>query len=530
MVSVAPAIQLPKFAAELEPLPVPDAPAAPSAQPEPVFRFIQPATVLETAVAPAAMQLPQLTAEIEPMPVADELADPPMPCHTWMHSPQAEPVFAFVRSASAGAYTAALAVRTPELTVLGETVTYVPNIVAFRRVPAPEPVMAGVWPHVADIAFEPIASAASIELPRISALRVPAAQPPATPALAAPAAEAAEALVAASEAAVLATENAAFALPATQIAPAALSGSPRMAAHSANPAPEALESQLTAATAGQIKSAPVVRLQPFAVAASEGRALIGFDAPRLAPPFSQAPVTPHKLVVMPMATIRMSIPRTESQRILPSIPKPGMVPLEFHAQQVRGKSECKLEWRNVRFSPLPPRFTLRPVWEKAELTSQKPLPPKSTVADVFTMPEAKPRRSNWVGYAAKIAAGIVVVTATWYGASSIKLERSLQVRAGGSASSGGSMTSLPSLSGSKAFGGSGSGSTTLARAAKPESKGVIGGMRESISRRAAVQISDNLREGMEAWGAAARTLSRRMVAATPMATFIPAHWRCSVPP
>jgi hypothetical protein len=45
----------------------------------------------------------------------------------------------------------------------------------------------------------------------------------------------------------------------------------------------------------------------------------------------------------------------------------------------------------------------------------------------------------------------------------------------------------------------------VARATKPASKGVIAGMRESIARRAAVQISDNLREGMEAWGAAART-------------------------
>jgi hypothetical protein len=288
------------------------------------------------------------------------------------------------------------------------------------------------------------------------------------------------------------------AAPPATTAPAALGGAPQLAAWAAGPAPDALESLLSASVADQIESAAVVRLQPFAVAASEGRTLPGFDAPRLAPPAGAPPAAAQKPAVMPLPVIQVAVPAAQQRQLSTSIPVPGLVALEFHAQQIRGKSDCKLECKSVRFSPIPPRFSLRPVWEKTDLTAHKPAPPKSTVADVFTMPEAKPKRSDWAAYAVKIAAGIMVVMATWYGASSIKMDRSLQVRASGQSSS-----SLPSA---------GSVGDALARPAgaiaaggKTESKGVIARMRESISHRAAVQITDNLREGMEAWGAAAKS-------------------------
>src|SRR5207247_2514131 len=129
--------------------------------------------------------------------------------------------------------------------------------------------------------------------------------------------------------------------------------------------------------------------------------------------------------------------------------------------------------------------------EKVDLVAQRPLPPKSSMADVFKMPEAKPKQSRWVGYAGKIAAGIAIVFATWYGASSIRLNRSLQLRATIPSTS----TSAPSLP----FG------PATACAGKTESKGTIARLRESIASRAAAQITDNLRDGMEAWGAAARS-------------------------
>jgi hypothetical protein len=492
-VAGAASVALPVFDAQLKPLPMPDAPAEPAVQPEPVSSFVQPATTLEIAVVPAAIQLPQLTAQAEPM-LTDELVEPPPPSQTWMPSPPAEPVFAFVRAAAADRSRSVIAMRDLGMGGMAVTEPHIPSILSFRAVPRPEPVMAGVWPHVADIPFEPILSDGQIQLPQISALNVPAAQPSASPAVPGAAAEPVETRIAASEAtATIAAESANCVLPAGRIAPAALLGGPQLAAHAGGPAPEALESKLTASTAGQIKSAPVVRLQPFAVAASEGRALTGFDAPRLAPPATKAPAAPRKLVVMPLTTIRVAIPKAEPPAFLPGVPKPGPVPLEFHAQQVRGRSNCKLEWRTPRFTPLPPRFALRPIWEKAEIAAQKPLPPKSSVAEVFTMPEAKPKSSKFVGYAVKIAAGIVVVMATWFGASSIKMDRSLQVRAGATRSS-----SAPSP------GSTSSAASTTVASSKPASKGMIAGVRESIARRASVQITDNLREGMEAWGAAAK--------------------------
>jgi hypothetical protein len=494
------AIQLPRFTAQIEPLPLPDAPAMPSLQPEPVSHLVQSASSLELAGSASVIQFPRLAAEVEPMPIADETIDPPQPCLAWMPAPSAEPVFAYVHAASADSASAALAVRQPGLSELRAAGPHIPSVPTFLAGPQAEPVMAGVWPHVADIPFEPILNTANLALPQISTLRVPAAQPRPTPLVAAPAAEAAETFISASQSAThLSAATMDCALPPEQMAPAAHSGSPQLAVHAAGPAPEALESLLTASTADQIKSAPVVRLQPFAVAASEGRTLPGFDAPRLAPPAAcQPPAAARKLVVMPLTTIRVAAPAPvpQEQPLMPSIPQPGLVALEFHAQQVRGKSECKLEWRTVRFAPLPPRFALRPVWEKADLSAQKPLPPKSSMADVFAMPEAKPKRSKLLAYAGKIAAGIIVVMATWYGASSIKMDRSLQVRAGGSSTSGLPSASVLDPAGSR---------TSVASAPKPESKGAIASVRQSISRRAAVQISDNLREGMEAWGATAKS-------------------------
>jgi hypothetical protein len=446
---------------------------------------------MELAAAGYPIQLPCLTAQVEPEPGADEPIETPEPCLTWMRAPEPEPVFSFVQAASAVAAIPA-AVPKLELAELRTAGPYIPNAPAFRAVPRSEPVMAGVWPHVADIPFEPIFTIAAIELPRISVLQVPAAQPEATPAVGAPAAEAVETLVSVSQCTARASSTAHCVLPSKQISPAALGGAPQLAAHANGPSPEALEALLTASTAGQIKSAPVVRLQPFAVAASEGRALNGFDAPRLAPPATRQPAATNKVAVMPLPTIRVAVPKPEPYRPMPSIPTPGLVALEFHAQQVRGKSECKLEWRNVRFSPLPPRFSLRPVWEKTEVATAKPQPAKSSVADVFTMTEARPKDSKVLEYALKIAAGLMIVMATWYGATSIKMDRSLQVRANGSSS--GAMVPAAASQGS-----------AVASAAKPQSKGAIASVRESIARRAAVQITDNLREGMEAWGATART-------------------------
>jgi len=483
---VAHQVQTPRLATCTNPVPAP--------APEPAAAFVQSSTTLALVSCAAHVpQLPALTMGVEtPEYDFDDII--PDACTEPARALLAEPVWAFVQPAAAGT-SIPVAVRVPEMAALHVAGPYIPQAGNFRRIPAAEPVMAGVWPRIAQIPFDPIAPDAPVTLPDVSAMPIPVVQPQPTPAVPAAAAEAVESPVFATQSALpLAIETPACALPQIAAAGPIPAGAPKLAAHLAGPAPEALESLLTASVAGQIKSATVVRLQPFAVAASEGRTVPGFDAPRLAPPASRPPAAPANLVVFPVSTIRVAPPTLEPQQPTTNIPQPGMVALEFHTQRVRGEAISRLDYHPVRFTPLPPRFSLRPVWEKTEQVAQKPQPQKSTVADVFTMPEAKPKRSQWIGYAAKIAAGIVVVFATWYGASAIKV-RSLQV--------GTDLRSSAPAAPSVAI--PGSAGSAVASAAKPETGGALTRVRQTIARRAAVQISDNMREGMEAWGAAAKS-------------------------
>ncbi|HXK00788.1 MAG TPA: hypothetical protein VMS37_00215 [Verrucomicrobiae bacterium] len=501
-------LRLPVFEPNLEPLPAVDdlvedpepCDLAWGDEPEPVEVFVAPVAALG-ALAPALpVELPALQARIEPFAAFNQ---PPAPCEVWMRAPQPEPVWSYLRAASAEFAAPAPAVRAPELGVVYSAVTHIPSAGRFHKVPTAEPVMAGVWPRVADIPFEPILAAAAVQLPRIETLAPvsethgPVVQRP----VAAPAAEAAERLLCASQVGVPISAGAgARALPSiAACAPAAGRGRLELAAPVPGPAPQAVESLLVASTALQNKSATVVRLQPFAVAASEGRTVPGFDAPRLAPPASRPPAA-ARATVRPIATVGVSVPKPAPSRMTPNLPVPGLKSLEFHANRVRGEAVSRLEWKSARFAPLPPRFRVRPIWDRTEdLVAAKPVTKKADIAEVFTLPEAKPRQSRWIGYVAKIAAGIVVVFATWYGASFIKVQRSISVQANLPASS---VSDTPSA-GRAASAASGAASAVASAVRpQPEPKGVVASVRESIARRAAVQLNDNLREGMAAWGAA----------------------------
>jgi len=504
------AVQLPRFTVEWETLPILDeAMPTPAAcetwmrapEAEPVWAFVQPAVEL-AAMAPAlmALRLPRFAGELEALPILNQSVQPPAECQGWMLVPKPEPVFSFVRAAAAEAAGASIAASAPQAAALQVAGPHIPSVATFRTIPQAEPVMAGVWPHVADIPFEPIYSPAAVKFPAIatlsldSALRVPPAESGATPATAEPA----ESFVFASQiATLLPSAMPDFALPeVAETVSLVGNGAPQLAGALAGPAPAALESLLAASSADQLKSATVVRLQPFAVAASEERTVPGFDAPRLAPPVSQPRAVAAKVVVMPIQTIQVAAPQPPSYRPTPSIPQPGPMPLEFHAQRLRGDAVTKLEWRSSRFAPLTPSFSLRTVWERNEdVVAQKPAPKKSTLAEVFALPEAKPKPkySRWVGYVAKIAAGIVIVMATWYGAGSIQ-EHSLQGR-----------TNISKSMPSAAQSGSAGSQRALARAERAAPNGAIARVRQTIASRAAVQYGDNLREGMEAWGAAAKT-------------------------
>ena len=503
--AAAPALQLPTFDAVPEPLPGLDevvgdpepCDLAWGDDPEPVETAIQPVVALEAMVSVPAVGLPALHAQIAPFEAYNQ---PPALCETWMPAPQPEPLWSYLRASAAEFAPAAPTARVPRLTALPAAGTHIPSAPRFRAVPQAEPVMAGVWPRVADIPFEPILEAAEVRLPGIdtispqSEIGGPALQTPA----AGPAAEPAERLIlCASQVSQPVTAGAgARALPRiAACAPAAGRGRLDLAGPVPGPAPQAVESLLVASTALQNKSATVVRLQPFAVAASEGRTVPGFDAPRLAPPATR-PAAAARTSVNPLSTVHLLVPNPRPARLVPNLPKPGMLPLEFHASRVRGEAVCRLDCKSARFAPIPPRFRLRPVWDRTEdMVAAKPAPKKPDIAEVFTLPEAKPRQSRWAGYAVKIAAGIAVVFSTWYGASFVKVQRSISMHA-----------ELPAAVPGAPSAGRAAVSearTAVASATRPqpESKGVVTRVRETIARRAAVQLNDSLREGMEAWGA-----------------------------
>jgi hypothetical protein len=414
-----------------------------------------------------------------------------------MRSPAPEPVFSYLRSSVSGALFGQPVLREPEIAALPFAGPHVPMTDRFQPVPSAEPVMAGVWPRVADIPFEPIFSTAVVVLPEANALA--AASPLPTPHTSqtaeSPFAQPVESWLSASHLTLpLPALTSDRPLPRIAACAPALGAALELAGPVAKPAPEAVESLLPVATAGQLKPATVVRLQPFAVAASEGRTVPGFDAPRLAPPAHQPASATVKQEVQPICAVHVAIPQAPVRSLTPNLPQPGMRPLEFHTNHGRGQAVSRLEWRGVRFAPLAPDFLLRTVWDRSEdQIAVQPAAKKSNIAEVFTLPEARQKSNRWIGYAAKIAAGILVVVATWYGAGKLKMERSISVRAGAGAPASNQRIS-PAGAG-----------TTVAAAVKPKSKGALNWMREGIATRAAVQYTDNLRDGMEAWGAAAKS-------------------------
>jgi hypothetical protein len=475
-------------------------------EPEPVFSFVQPAAALEALAAPpAAIQLPSFQAEIEPEPVFDEMIEPPAPCETWMRSPEAEPVFTYLQAASAAQV--AMAARAPSFDSFAVVGPYLPKSAAFSAPPTAEPVMSGVWPQMANIQFGPIYCNVPVHLPQFPGLATEQAAPPiqaVQPASAQPAERVESFLVANRSTLPLAASHTpllAAQAPVLPVAPPA----PHLAGPATGPAPEPLESLLAASSAVQMESATVVRLQPFAVAASEERTVPGFDAPRLAPAVSKPPAAAAKLTVLkPISTVRVTVPAPVPQRPMPAIPKPGLLQLEFHAQRVRGTAAPRLEWKGSRYKPVAPSFSLRTVWEKNEDVPGRTSPEKKPVA-LFALKGKKTvvSGSAFTGYALKIAASIFVFMATWYGMGSLRNRVLLAQKEVSDAA--------PRITGSNTPGKAAPGTHTAtasdgaAPAAAPPPKGVVTRFRETIARRAAVQYNDNLREGMEAWGATAKT-------------------------
>jgi hypothetical protein len=463
--------------------PVP-APAA-----DPVARFLNFSTALTpaAAAAPALRQpVPAIEAELEPLPVPDQPITPPAICLRAMPSLAAEPVCRFVEPAVYGFLSTALPHSAPRF-LLDVALPYVPSVARTRRSADPEPVMSGVYPRMSELPIAPIAAAGTaVALPanldfaqRMFALANPA---PGLPA------EAAESLLIAASAAVPVSPVVECRLPST--AGVALAGSepaPALAAPATSLEPAAVESFLAASAAASEPAKAKMRVLNFKIEASEDLMAPGFETPKLAPKVAEPSRAASGIVSLrPIATLGVAVPAQTHERILPSLPHPGILPVEFHTQRSRGVLFARPEWHSSRLAPLPPRFALRPVFGKLEEPAPQPKPVRQEPEFVktFNMSARKPSAILLLG--GKIAAGVLLASSLWYAYSfRSRLKTRVEVAAveTSNASAGSAAVSVQPLE------------------SQPAAKGPVMWARQVIARRAALQVTDHFREGMQGWGA-----------------------------
>jgi hypothetical protein len=181
------------------------------------------------------------------------------------------------------------------------------------------------------------------------------------------------------------------------------------------------------------------------------------------------------------------------------MPQPGFIPVEYHAQRMRGEPACQLPWQVPNLKPVAPRFAVRPILDRLEeeLAAQKPARKEPAFAEVFAMPEAKKRSSNKLGFAGKAIAAGLVIGGMWLGTSVVRLARQPVLARQTDFSVGASPVAGPSLSAGVRQSSSVPGQT--------EAKGPVAWVRKSIVNRATYQAGDNFKDGMQAWGAAPKT-------------------------
>ena len=433
-------------------------------------------------------------------------AEPPL-CESWMRAPEPEPVFSFVQSSTAAESFAGIALR-PAVLTLAIAEPYVPSVEACKPVPAAESVMAGVWPHVADAPLTLVRATAELRLPDMAALSLFSEKPGAKtrPEVAEPAAGATPEPVESWVAAAVYTMPASAAHAAHRVperaAPALVASNalPMMAGPVPGAPPVGVESMLVSVAATALKPlVAAVEMPAFAVSASLERAQPKFEQPGLAASPSIPKRANNVVVLRPISTISLAQPQHQSGGVHTNVPQPGFIPVEYHAQRMRGEPACALPWQAPNLKPVPPRFAVRPLFERLEeeLAAQKPARKEPAFAEVFAMPEAKKHSANRLGFARKAIAAGLVIGGMWLGTSMVRLARQPVVARQTDFGAAASPVAGPSLSAA-----AGQVSTAPAQS---EAKGPMAWVRKSIVNRATYQAGDNFKDGMQAWGAASQT-------------------------
>jgi hypothetical protein len=456
---------------------------------------------------PAFATSPLLTAVLAP-PVDDEtFVEPPL-CQDWMRAAEPEPVSCLVRSSAAGEVFTGIA---PQFATLALAIArpHIPASVIERPVAPGEAATTGVWQPVGATPLSLLSAPGALRLPGIVALS-PLSEPSGArlrPEVAAPAGCPAPAPVeswlrVAAETSTTMAVQAGCRLP--ELEPPALVGSgplPVIAGPVAGAPPVGAECLLvsTAATA-RTPYAAATRLQTFALEVSTRRTARGVEKPSLTPT-PAAPEPPNHIVVLgPIWTISVAPPEPESSQLRPTIPQPGFIPVDYHTQRMRGEPVCSLPWQTSHLQPAPPRFVVRPVFDRLEeaAPAQKPARKGPAFAEIFTMPEVKKHSNRSRVFAYKAIAAGLVIGAMWLGTGVVRLGQSVAVSTRGSRQN---VFSGPDAASP--------GPSLSAAARKPApapgrsaATGPVGWIRNVLADRASYQAGDNFREGMQSWGSA----------------------------
>ena len=112
--------------------------------------------------------------------------------------------------------------------------------------------------------------------------------------------------------------------------------------------------------------------------------------------------------------ISVPAPEQQHERILPALPQPGMLPVEFHAQRSRTTLHDRTEWQTSRLKPLPPRFAVRPVFGKLEEPTPLPKPAKQEPEFIKTFQRSPARKPLPVWMVADRPRQVPLASALWF--------------------------------------------------------------------------------------------------------------------
>jgi hypothetical protein len=269
----------------------------------------------------------------------------------------------------------------------------------------------------------------------------------------------------------------------------------------------------------RVKFAAVPRITPFALyypelgLAAQAPAAIMAELDPAQPAAAVPPaasVSPATLVLMPGFGVQAPQPRITAPMETSIQPAPP-VPLEFYCRHANALPVLCLSWMMPALPVRRPRMPLAPVLEPLEQRAPAHVPrrKKDAAAEVFKMPGAR-KPPSWLKEIAKPLAACFLVggflwltaTAMHVGTHTAAVNRDVATLIQAEREITASAPEVAGRQGNSRSGRSAAASQGAPSAAQP---GLMTRVRQTISSRAASQITESFQEGMAAWGGSRKT-------------------------